>query len=54
MNFDEWCDEYDKIAAAEGAGESYTKACGRDAFKQAFDDGETPAEAWLEEKLAGV
>lgn len=53
MSFEEWCDEYDKIAAAEGAGE-YTKQCGRECFRQTFDDGETPADAWHDEKLAGL
>lgn len=52
-NFEEWCDEFDRIASKEGAGD-YTKKCGRESFKEMFEDGLSPDDAWLEEKLAGI
>lgn len=58
MTFKEWLSAIDVLADAEGGrgkdGRSYTQATGTDCWREAFDDGLSPADAWHEEKLAGV
>lgn len=58
MSFDEWLAAIDTLADAEGArgkdGRSYTQMTGRDCWKEGFDDGLSPDDAWSEEKFAGA
>ena len=52
LSFDQWCDEYDKIAR-EFLGDatlSYTREAGRDSYREHYDAGETPADAFTEER----
>ena len=58
MKFEEWLAAIDALSDAEGArsedGRSYTEMTGRDCWRDAFDDGLSPQDAWSEEKLAGA
>lgn len=54
LKFDQWLNEIDRLARAEGNEGSYTKMTGADAWIESYNDGMSPADAWYEEKASGL
>ena len=57
MTFEEHCAAVDVLALKCGAldaGQSYTAQTGVECWREGFDDGMTPAEAWSEEMWASA
>lgn len=52
LSFEDWCAELDRIAKADGVENSYTESCGPESFRDVFDDGMSPQDAWDEEVYA--
>lgn len=52
--FELWLAELDALAAAEGCDTPYTQQTGPECWRESYDDGMTPAEAWAEEKYYGA
>jgi hypothetical protein len=52
--FRTWLSEVDALAAAEGCEKSYTRQTGPECWREAYDGGMSPAEAWAEEKYCGA
>lgn len=52
VTFEEWCDELNKLSAAEpnryGEGD-LIKICGAECWRQYYDDGYSPQDAWDED-----
>lgn len=52
--FQQWLCEIDRLAAVEGCATPYTQQTGSECWREQFEAGVTPAEAWREEKYCGM
>jgi hypothetical protein len=50
FSFEEWLEELDRLAQAEGLEGSYVEQTGTECWLESYELGVTPAEAWEEEK----
>lgn len=54
MTFEQFLAEIDALATKDGVEGSYVAQTGEDCWRECFDGGDTPEDAWREERWAAA